>query len=87
MNREKLKALYLKYELTSEDIFTKDIGFGDNKKTFTIITRSGIEKIQAKENIKVAYKLEVVNVRLILQYLKQLHSLDLKPILYLRNFW
>ena len=56
MNREKLKALYLKYELTSEDIFTKDIGFGDNKKTFTIITRTGIEKIQAKEKSRLLIK-------------------------------
>lgn len=56
MNREKLKALYLKYELTSEDIFTKEIGFGNKKKTFTIITRSGIEKIQGKSAIEINYE-------------------------------
>ena len=78
MNRDKLKALYLKYELTSEDIFTKDIGFGDNKKTFTIITRSGIEKIQAKENIKVAYK--VIKCETNFAVIKATAFLDLKPI-------
>ena len=44
MNREKLKALYLKYELTSEDIFTKDIGFGDNKKTLYYNHKDGYRK-------------------------------------------
>ena len=78
MNREKLKALYLKYELTSEDIFTKDIGFGDNKKTFTIITRTGIEKIQAKEKIKVAYK--IIKCETNFAVIKATAFLDLKPI-------
>ena len=51
MNRDKLKALYLKYELTAEDIFTKDIG----NSSFTIITRQGIDKIQGIEKIKIEY--------------------------------
>lgn len=51
MNRDKLKALYLKYELTAEDIFTKDIG----DSSFTIITRQGIDKIQGIEKIKIEY--------------------------------
>ena len=52
MNRDKLKALYLKYELTAEDIFTKDIG----NSSFTIITRQGIDKIQAIEKININYE-------------------------------
>ena len=51
MNRDKLKALYLKYELTADDIFTKDIG----NSSFTIITRQGIDKIQGIEKIKIEY--------------------------------
>ena len=51
MNRDKLKALYLKYELTAEDIFTKDIA----NSSFTIITRQGIDKIQGIEKIKIEY--------------------------------
>ena len=77
MNREKLKALYLKYELTSDDIFTKDIGFGDKKKTFTIITRTGIEKIQAKEKIKVSYK--IIKCEPSFAVIKATAFLDLKP--------
>ena len=52
MNRDKLKALYLKYELTAEDIFTKDIG----NSSFTIITRQGIDKIQGIEKIDTYYR-------------------------------
>ena len=77
MNREKLKALYLKYELTSEDIFTKDIGFGDNKKTFTIITRSD-RKNTSKRKIKVAYKL--IKCETNFAVIKATAFLDLKPI-------
>lgn len=51
MNREKLIELYKHYELTSSDIF--------KHQHFTIITRSGIDKIQAKEQIFVDY--EVIN--------------------------
>ena len=51
MNRDKLKELYLKYELTAEDIFTKDIG----NSSFTIITRQGIDKIQGIEKIDIQY--------------------------------
>ena len=51
MNRDKLKALYLKYELTAEDIFTKEIG----EKSFTIITRQGIDKIQGIEKINISF--------------------------------
>ena len=51
MNRDKLRDLYLKYELTAEDIFTKDIG----NSSFTIITRQGIDKIQGIEKIDIQY--------------------------------
>jgi len=48
MNREKIKELYEKYSLTPEDVF--------KHKHYLIITRSGIEKIQAIEQIKVKYE-------------------------------
>jgi hypothetical protein len=47
MNKEKLKEKYIKYELTQEDVF--------KHQHYLIITRSGIEKIQAKENIHINY--------------------------------
>ena len=45
---EELKRLYLKYGLTKDDVF--------KHKHYTIITRSGIDKIQAKEGISVLYE-------------------------------
>jgi len=51
MNKEKLKELYYKYELSKENIFTKQIG----NKSFTIITRAGIDAIQAKAQINITY--------------------------------
>ena len=50
MNREKLIELYKHYELTSDDIFKHQ------HQHFTIITRSGIDKIQAKEKIFIDYE-------------------------------
>lgn len=47
MNREKLKALYEKYNLTKEDVY--------KHQHYLIITRSGIDKIQAKEKIFIQY--------------------------------
>jgi len=47
MNREKLTILYKKYELTSDDVY--------KHKHYLIITRQGIDKIQAKENIFISY--------------------------------
>ena len=47
MNRDKLTALYKKYELTPEDVF--------KHKHYLIITRQGIDKIQAKEGIFISY--------------------------------
>jgi len=48
MEKEKLTLLYKKYDLTKDDVF--------KHKHYLIITRSGIEKIQAIANIKVKYE-------------------------------
>lgn len=50
MNREELGKLYKQYELTPDDVF--------KHKFYTIITRAGIDKIQAKANININYNLE-----------------------------
>ena len=47
MKTEKLKEKYIKYELTKDDVF--------KHQHYIIITRSGIEKIQAIENIHINY--------------------------------
>ena len=47
MNVEKLRELYKYYELTTNDVY--------KHQHFVIITRQGIEKIQAKESISVSY--------------------------------
>lgn len=47
MNLDKLKALYVKYELTKDDVY--------KHQHYIIITRSGIDKIQAKEQVKINY--------------------------------
>ena len=47
MERDKVTALYKKYELTKDDVF--------KHKHYLIITRSGIDKIQAKEKIIITY--------------------------------
>ena len=51
MNTEKLKEKYIKYNLTKDDIF--------KHQHFLIITRSGIDKIQALEGITIDY--DVIN--------------------------
>jgi len=48
MKKEKLKEKYIKYELTKDDVF--------KHQHYIIITRSGIEKIQAIENIKIFFE-------------------------------
>ena len=50
-NREKIVKLYKKYELTPDDVF--------KHQHYTIITRAGIDKIQAVEQIKINY--DVIN--------------------------
>ena len=52
MNTEKLNELYEKYDLKLDTDFWKKTMSG---KTFTIVTRSGIEKIQNQEQIYVSY--------------------------------
>ena len=48
MNNNKLKELYLKYELDKEDFF--------KHQHYVILTRSAIDKIQALEQIYVSYE-------------------------------
>lgn len=49
--KEKLGRLYKEYSLTADDVFTHRLGF-------SIITRTGIEKIQAGIGLIVTYSLE-----------------------------
>jgi len=49
-NPVKLNALYQKYNLTTDDYF--------KHKFYTIITRSGIDKIQAAAGIEIEYIIE-----------------------------
>ena len=49
-NNDRLKELYLYYNLNKEDVF-KHQQFG-----FIIITRTGIEKIMAKDEIRLEYE-------------------------------
>lgn len=48
MNREKIGELYKKYGLEESDVF--------KHKHYLIITRQGIDKIQAKEKIFISYE-------------------------------
>jgi len=48
MNRDKLVELYKKYDLTKDDVF--------KHQHYVIITRQGIDKIQAKERIDIKYE-------------------------------
>jgi hypothetical protein len=48
MKSEVLKEKYIKYNLTKDDVF--------KHQHYIIITRSGIEKIQALENIHISYQ-------------------------------
>ena len=48
MERDKIAVLYKKYELTENDVF--------KHKHYLIITRQGIDKIQAKEKIFIEYE-------------------------------
>ena len=51
MEVSKLKEMYEKYNLTKADVF--------KHQHYIILTRSGIEKVSAKENIDITY--EVIN--------------------------
>ncbi len=48
-NQERLNSLFTKYALTKDDYF--------KHKHYTIITRSGIDKIQSAANINIEYDL------------------------------
>ncbi len=74
---ETLNRLYKENGLTKEDIFTTS--YKGNK--VTIITRTGIEKIQAKRGIKVSYNLIHVNGKsaVIQAYGEILVRDDMKP--------
>ena len=48
MNKEKLTKLYKKYNLSKDDVF--------KHQHYIIITRSGIDKIQAQEGISIDYE-------------------------------
>lgn len=50
MKREKLKEMYSKYNLEESDVF--------KHQHYLIITRQGIDKIQALEQIEITYVLE-----------------------------
>ena len=50
---ERLKELYVKYGLGKEDVFKSPQGW-------VIITRSGIDKIQANANIKISYEVQAL---------------------------
>ena len=64
MNRDKLAELYKAYELEASDVF--------KHQHYLIITRSGIDKIQAKAGIKIKY--EVVNCENNCFYLLKIHN-------------
>lgn len=51
MNRDEIKEAYDKYDLTPQDVF--------KHQHYLIITRSGIEKIQALEQINIRYEVVV----------------------------
>ena len=48
MNRGKLVDIFTKYNLTKDDVF--------KHQHYTIITRSGIEKVQGLEKISINYE-------------------------------
>jgi hypothetical protein len=70
MNKEKLKDLYNKYKLDKSDFF--------KHQHYTIITRQGIDKIQALEQISVNY--EVIRCEPNFAVFKALASKDGKSI-------
>jgi hypothetical protein len=77
MNREKLADFYKIYELDKDDFYTKT-SKKDGKKQYTIITRSGIEKIQAIEDIQVSF--EVIECTPNFAAVKATHSKGEKKI-------
>ena len=76
MNREKLLELYKKYDLQKDDVY--------KHQHYVIITRQGIEKIQAKENITITY--EVVKCETNFAVFKANAYLSAKPNTILETF-
>ncbi len=76
MNREKLLELYKKYDLQKDDVY--------KHQHYVIITRQGIEKIQAKENITITY--EVVKCEINFAVFKANAYLSAKPNTILETF-
>ena len=70
MNRDKLLELYKKYDLRKDDVY--------KHQHYVIITRQGIEKIQAKENIKIAY--QVIKCETNFAVIKATAFLNVEPI-------
>jgi len=76
MNREKLVELYKKYDLQKEDVY--------KHQHYVIVTRQGIEKIQAKENITITY--EVVRCESNFAVFKASAFIASKPEMVLETF-
>ena len=76
MNREKLVELYKKYDLQKDDVY--------KHQHYVIITRQGIEKIQAKENITITY--EVVRCETNFAVFKAKAFISIKPATVLETF-
>lgn len=53
-NKQKLNRLYEQYNLSTDDVFKHKLGFA-------IITRTGIEKIQAGIGLQVTYSIEKIS--------------------------
>ena len=53
--RERLKELFINYQLDKEDIFSLKMG----GRQIPIVTRTGVEKIMAKDKIKLEYNVVV----------------------------
>ena len=76
MNREKLLELYKKYELTKDDVY--------KHQHYVIITRMGIEKIQAKEKISINY--EVIKCETNFAVFKAIAFINSKPSVLIETF-
>ncbi len=82
MKTDKLKELYNKYNLTKEDVYKHD--------HYIIITRTGIDKIQAIEKIEIRYdviKCETEFCVILANAVKEYHdSKDVKQVLRIQTF-
>ena len=76
MDRDKLLELYKKYELSKEDVY--------KHQHYVIITRQGIEKIQAKENIIINY--EVIKCETNFAVMKATAYVNTKPNIVIETF-